>query len=149
MNCKDPSPAGACAMHHVAIQTADFCRAFWFYTELLGLSVVKAPFDFNHKRTLAWLDAGGVLIELYSVKEGWQPEPYCDRRLGADHIAFEFADLQAILDKLTRNGFTILKGPFLPPTGDPDQPCVAIVRGPDGEELELREPRGGDLSKER
>ena len=141
MSNESRSPIGVCKLHHVAIQTADFDRAFWFYTELLGLTVVKPPFNFKNKRTLTWLDAGGVLVELYSVKKNTQPEPYCDRRIGADHVAFMCLDLDAILDRLTRTNIKFLKGPFFPPTGDPDQPRVAFIEGPDGEELELREPQ--------
>jgi glyoxylase I family protein len=136
---KNKPSACICRLHHVAIQTKSFEQAFRFYTELLDLTVVRPPFRFKNQRTLAWLDGGSVLIELYSVKDGINPELYSDHRLGTDHIAFEVADMSSILARLTENGINIIKEPFLPPTGDPNQPLVAFIEGPDGEEIELRQ----------
>lgn len=126
-------------VNHVAIQTTDFDRSFRFYTELLGLAVVKEPFRFKGRRTLTMLDAGSILIELYSVKDGTEPQVYDDRRVGADHIAFEVDNLDALISHLRANGICVLKEPFLPPTGDINQPRVAFIEGIDGEEIELRE----------
>lgn len=133
-----------CRLHHVAIQTANFDRAFQFYTELLDLTVVKPPFNFKNKRIMAWLTAGNALIELYSVKKGTQPQPYNDQRVGADHIAFAVDDLDAILERLKENKITILKGPFIPP-GDKNQARVVFIEGPDGEEVELTELKEGEI----
>ncbi len=126
-------------IHHVALQTAHVDRAFEFYTELLGLSVVKKPFNFKDKRTLAWLNAGAITIELYNVKNGQVPQPYDDRRVGADHIAFEVQDLDVMLAHLRKHNVKVLKEPFTPPTDDSQQPRVAFIEGVDGEEIELRE----------
>lgn len=133
-----------CRLHHVAIQTASFGRAFQFYTELLGLSVVKPPFNFKNKRIMAWLDAGNALIELYSVKKGTQPQPYDDQRVGADHIAFAVDNMDALLELLKENKVTILKKPFIPP-GDKYQARVLFIEGPDGEEVELTELKESEI----
>jgi len=124
---------------HVAIQTAHFEQAFDFYTGLLGLKVVKAPFDFKGKRTLAWLDAISITIELYSIKKGEEAQPYDGHRVGADHIAFQVQNLDTILEHLKRHDIRILKEPFLPPTDDPRQLRIAFIEGVDGEEIELVE----------
>lgn len=126
-------------IHHVALQTAHFEKAFEFYTKLLGLRVVKEPFNFKGKRTLAWLDAGTITIELYSVKNDKIPQPYDDRRVGADHVAFEVQNLDNVLTHLRNHNVKVLKEPFKPPTDDAQQPRVAFIEGVDGEEIELRE----------
>jgi glyoxylase I family protein len=126
-------------IHHVALQTAHFEKAFEFYTKLLGLRVVKEPFNFKGKRTLAWLDAGTITIELYGVKNDRIPQPYDDRRVGADHIAFEVQNLDTVLSHLRKHNVKVLKEPFIPPNDDPQQPHVAFIEGVDGEEIELRE----------
>jgi glyoxylase I family protein len=125
-------------IHHVAVQTEDFDKAFDFYTELLGLQVIKKRFDYK-KRTLAWLDGGGIMIELFSIKSDETPQPYDDRHVGTVHIAFEVQDIDTIIAHLVKHDVKIIKPPFLPKTNDPYQPRVAFIEGPDGEEIEIRE----------
>jgi glyoxylase I family protein len=125
-------------IHHVAVQTANFEKAFKFYTETLGLKIQKEPFQFKG-RTLTWLDGGGIKIELFSIKAGKEPQKYDARRVGTDHIALEVKRLDDAISYLSERGVTILKEPFYPPTADPFQPRVAFIEGADGEEIELRE----------
>lgn len=127
------------SIHHIAIQTACFEKSFAFYTEILGLEVLKPPTIFKKKRTLAWINAGKIVIELYSVKYDEEPQAYDDRRVGTDHIAFEVRDLNHIVNYLREHGIKILRDPFLPTSNDIDQPRIAFIEGPDGEEIELRE----------
>jgi catechol 2,3-dioxygenase-like lactoylglutathione lyase family enzyme len=126
-------------IHHIALQTANFDKAFWFYSELLGLRLIKGPLNYKNTRTLAWLDAGSIMIELYSVKQGQVPQPYDDRRVGTDHIALEVDDLDALLRHLRKYNIKISREPFLPPTDEPNQPRIAFIEGADGEEIEIRE----------
>jgi hypothetical protein len=49
-------------------------------------------------------------------------------------------DLDEIVEHLKRNGVRIIRGPLIPPSGDPQQPRILFVEGPDGEELQFREP---------
>lgn len=125
-------------LHSIALQTASFEQSYKFYTEILGLRVVREPFQFK-TRKLAWLDAGSALIELYSMRHGETSVPYSDNRLGPDHIAFVVGDLDAMIYHLIENGVKIIKGPYVPPSGDPRQPRVLFAEGPDGEELQFRE----------
>jgi hypothetical protein len=88
---------------------------------------------------LVWLEAGGMLIELHSVKDGDEPQAYDGRQVGTMHIAFEVQDLDAVVAHLRGHNVKILKRPFLPQTDDPNQPRVSFIEGPDQEEIELRE----------
>ena len=129
------------SIHHICIQTLDFEKAFKFYTEAIGLPVLREPFDFKGVRRLAWLDAGSIIIELNSLKRGTKDRacPYSSFGLGPSHIAFEVDDLDPVIERLRAHNVPIVKPPFLPPTGDPHQPRVAFVEGPDGDHIELRE----------
>jgi len=124
---------------HVAIQTHDFQRSFAFYTELLGLRVLKAPFRFKGKRTLAWLDAGNILMELYSIKDGKTAQSYDSNRIGPDHIAFRVQNLDSILLKLRQNRINVIKDPFYPSLSDSPRERIVFIEGVDGEEIELVE----------
>lgn len=126
-------------LHHVALQTNCFDDAYNFYCHVLGLSVIKPPFNYKDKRMMAWFDIGGIQIELYSVKKGLIPEPYRDTSVGPTHIALEVEDIYQALSYLKEHDVKVLRDPFLPQSGDPDQPMVAFIEGPDGEEIELRE----------
>lgn len=128
-----------CALHSVAVQTASFDKAYRFYTEVLGLAVVREPFAFKTRR-LAWLHAGTVLLELYSTKERAAAVPYHQDGVGPDHLAFVVPDLDAMVERLRAHGVAVLKGPMVPPSGDPRQPRVLFAAGPDGEEIQFREP---------
>jgi catechol 2,3-dioxygenase-like lactoylglutathione lyase family enzyme len=127
-----------CTVHSVALQTASFEEAFDFYTSVLGLRVAREPFFFKTRR-LAWLDGGSVLIELYSGKEGVALGDHSQAHVGPDHIAFTVDDLDSMVEHLKSNGVTIIKGPYVPPSGDPAQPRVVFAEGPDGEEIQFRE----------
>lgn len=127
-------------LHSVAVQSADFERAFRFYTEVLALPVLREPYDFKGKRTLCWLDGGAALIELYSVKTGVQGRSWNETTLGTVNLAFQVADLDLTIQRIRMLGVRILREPFIPPTGDPLQPRCAFIEGPDGEEVLLREP---------
>jgi len=133
-------------MHHVAVHTDRFEDAYRFYTELLGLAVVKPPFDFAGKRTIAWIDAGNTMVELCSLKKGESAAAHLGNCVGAAHLAFECDDIHELVGRLETHGVVVRKPPFLPNTGDPRQPLVAFVLGPDGDEIELRErtTRGGE-----
>lgn len=135
-----PTPL-QCSVHSVAVQTADFEKALDFYVRILGLEVLRAPFQFK-TRQLAWLRGGPVQIELYSIRAGVSPEPYDDNRVGPDHIAFVTDDLDALVLYFSGQNVKILRGPLIPPSGDPKQPRVLFVEGPDGDELQFREPDG-------
>lgn len=132
-------PAPQCRLHSIAIQTTVFDQAYRFYTQVVGLTVVREPFRFK-TRTVAWLDGGGALIELYSVKEGVEPDSYNNRAVGPEHVAFEVDDLDAFQSVLMDYGCQIEKGPLLPPSGDPNQPRVLFAVGPDGDSIQFREP---------
>jgi catechol 2,3-dioxygenase-like lactoylglutathione lyase family enzyme len=134
-----PPAASVARIHSVAVQTRNFEDAYKFYTTVVGLPVVREPFRYK-TRLLAWLQAGPVLLELYSVKEGVEPVAYDTNRVGPDHIAFEVADLDGYVTHLAANDVRIVKGPLTPPSGDPHQPRVLFVEGPDGDEIQFREP---------
>lgn len=133
-----------CSLHSVAVQTSDFDTAYDFYTRVVGLAVVREPFKFK-TRTLAWLCAGPGLIELYSVRQGMEAQPYDGNGVGPDHLAFVTSDLDKFCEHLRRHNVTILRGPLVPPSGDPNQPRVLFVQGPDGDELLFREPEVGGV----
>jgi glyoxylase I family protein len=128
-----------CRMHSIAIQTDCFEQSYRFYTEIIGLSVIRELFAFK-TRTLAWLDAGAAQIELYSTKHGAAAEECGGQTNGIDHVAFAVDDLDGVMAVMDLHSVTITKGPLVPPSGDPRQPPILFVEAPEGTEIQFREP---------
>jgi len=87
-------------IHHIAIICSDYTKSKQFYTEILGLEIIREIYREergSHKLDLAL--NGQYIIELFSF-----PDP--PKRLsrpeatGLRHLAFEVEELEAILKKL-------------------------------------------------
>lgn len=87
-------------VHHIAIICSDYKKSKTFYTEVLGLEIMREIY--RKERDSYKLDLsmnGQYVIELFSF-----PEP--PKRLsrpeatGLRHLAFEVEDLEAVLEKM-------------------------------------------------
>ncbi|MCH6201804.1 VOC family protein [Aquiflexum sp. LQ15W] len=87
-------------IHHIAVICSDYTKSKQFYTEILGLEIIREIYceeRGSHKLDLAL--NGQYIIELFSF-----PNP--PKRLsrpeatGLRHLAFEVEELEAILKKL-------------------------------------------------
>jgi len=124
---------------HVAIQASDFEVALHFYHELLGFPVVQPAAQYK-TRTLCYLSAGNILIELYSAKSDGPPAiPYVANRGGLDHLSFRTRDLDAAIEALSGKGVKVIKKPFEVQAADGHPQRLAFIEGPDGQEIELRQ----------
>lgn len=121
--------------HHVALYTDDFPRLYAFYTETLGMAEVGRFAG----RPIAFLDAGGALIELAGDEA-----PAGPRGQGWSHLALEVADLEAAVAALEARGvaFHVPPEPFPP---EAPRCRIAFFRDPDGNLLELYQPLGARL----
>lgn len=126
-------------VHHVAVQTACLDLSIKFYTELFEAElVVRRPFK---RREMAWLRWGNLRLELFSVRSGEQLSGWDDCIPGPVHLAFEVENLNVFLDRAKRLGFGFHPShpePFVPPVSGASP--IAYLLGPDGEEVEVREP---------
>ena len=128
-------------LHHVAVQTAHFEQSLRFYIELLGAELlVRRPFK---RREMAWLKVGDVRLELFSTRsgEGERLQDWNDYIPGPVHLAIEVDDLDRFLQRAQEQGARFHPShqePFIPPA--PGAGRIAYLLGPDGEEVEIREP---------
>jgi catechol 2,3-dioxygenase-like lactoylglutathione lyase family enzyme len=125
------------ALHHVAVQTSDFDRAYHFFHHFLGLDVVSEPQVFKTRR-LCFLRAGAVEIELYSTKQTDCATPYSPTGLGPIHLAFSVDDLDSFLKRCHDHKVPIIKPPFELKSSDGAPTRLAFIEGPDGQEVEIR-----------
>ena len=122
-------------VHHVAIIASDYERSKHFYTEVLGLRIVREVY--REDRVSYKLDLGlegGVQIELFSF-----PDP--PRRVsnpeacGLRHLALAVADLDSEIARLA--SFDVVCEPVH--VDDFTGACFTFFRDPDDLPIELYE----------
>ena len=90
-------------VHHIAIICSDYNQSKHFYTQILGLTIIKETYreeQQSYKLDLAL--NGQYVIELFSFP---QPPKRVSRpeATGLRHLAFEVDDLNKALEVLTTN----------------------------------------------
>lgn len=81
-------------IHHIAIIVSDYAKSKHFYTEILGLDILKETF--REARNSYKLDLalnGQYIIELFSFPD-YVPRPSYPEALGLRHLAFEVDDIE-------------------------------------------------------
>jgi glyoxylase I family protein len=91
-------------VHHIAIICADYARSKAFYTEVLGLEIIREVY--RAERASYKLDLalnGQYIIELFSFPEP-PPRPSRPEAQGLRHLAFAVADVEAAIRRLEAHG---------------------------------------------
>ncbi len=119
---------------HTMIRVGDLQRSIDFYTQVLGMSLLRKK-DYPQGRfTLAFVGYGNEqdnsVIEL---THNWDTEQY-DLGEGFGHLAIEVDDVYQATDKIRDQGGEIIRaaGPM-----NAGSTIIAFVKDPDGYEIEL------------
>ena len=104
-------------LHHVCIGVEDIEQALKFYTEVLGLKVVRKIEIKGLKFPLIHLQAGESTIELRYVSEKEEG--------GLRHISLKVDDVDAVVEELKAKGIEFIRErpPFFK---DPDGVLIEI-----------------------
>ena len=92
------------SVHHIAIICTDYEVSKRFYTEVLGLEIIREVYRAareSYKLDLAL--KGLYVIELFSFPNP-ALRPSRPEAVGLRHLAFEVEDLDGVVTELTRNG---------------------------------------------
>ncbi|RIJ42601.1 methylmalonyl-CoA epimerase [Pontibacter oryzae] len=97
-------------VEHIGIAVKNFSEANALYTTLLGVEPYKTEHIASEAVNTSFFKIGGTKIELL---EGLTPDSaiskYIEKRgEGIHHIAFEVEDIYAEMERLKREGFTLL-----------------------------------------
>ena len=91
-------------LHHIALICSDYERSKAFYTELLGLRIIREvyrPERRSHKLDLAL--GGEYVLELFSFPEP-PPRPSYPEACGLRHLAFAVRDIEETIAALNKKG---------------------------------------------
>ncbi len=126
-------------MLHTMLRVGDLERSLAFYTELLGMRLLRKK-DFESGRfTLAFVGYGDesdhTVLEL---TYNWDTHHY-DLGNAFGHVALGVEDIYAACDELRRKGAKIVREPGPMKHGGTE---IAFIEDPDGYKIELIQIRG-------
>ena len=123
---------------HTMIRVGDLDRSIQFYTETLGMELLRKNDYPEGKFTLAFLGYGpeseSCVLEL---THNWDTDSY-DLGTGYGHIAIETNDVYAACEKIRQRGGNITREPGPMKHGTT---VLAFVEDPDGYKIELLGPK--------
>lgn len=94
-------------VHHIAIICTDYQRSKDFYTDVLGLQVIREVY--RQERDSYKLDLSlnsDYVIELFSFPSP-PPRPSKPEAAGLRHLAFAVDDIEAVVDELNEKGIAV------------------------------------------
>lgn len=119
---------------HTMLRVGDLPRSIEFYTEVLGMKLLRQKDYPDGKFTLAFVGYGdekdNTVIEL---THNWDTDSY-DMGSGFGHLAIEVDDVYKATDEIRNRGGKILRdaGPM-----NAGKTIIAFVEDPDGYQIEL------------
>ncbi|WP_194091348.1 lactoylglutathione lyase [Vibrio hibernica] len=119
---------------HTMVRVGDLDKSIEFYTNVLGMDLLRKSENAEYKYTLAFVGYGdesqGAVIEL---TYNWDTSEY-DLGTGYGHIALGFDDIYTTCDAIKAAGGLVTREPG-PVKGGTTH--IAFVKDPDGYMIEL------------
>jgi len=119
---------------HTMLRVGDLDRSISFYTDVLGMNLIRKSENAKYKYTLAFVGYGdesqGAVIEL---TYNWGQACY-DHGNAFGHIALETDDIYATCDAIKAKGGLVTREPGPVKGGST---VIAFVKDPDGYSIEL------------
>lgn len=119
---------------HAMLRVGDLQRAIDFYTEVLGMRLLRQSDNQEYKYTLAFVGYGDESDEtVLELTYNWGEAEY-DLGSAFGHIAIEVDDVYSACDKIRQKGGVISREPGPVKGGSTE---IAFVKDPDGYAIEL------------
>jgi lactoylglutathione lyase len=127
-------------IRHTMLRVKDLDESIKFYTEVMGMNLLRRRENEGGKYTLAFVGYGSeddsAVIEL---TYNWGRDEGYDLGNGYGHIAIGVPDIYGLCEKAKAAGYEVPRpaGPLK--HGGPDAAVIAFVKDPDGYMIELGE----------
>ena len=123
---------------HTMIRVGDLDRSIQFYTEVLGMHLLRRKDYPEGKFTLAFVGYGPELEEsVIELTYNWDTESY-DLGNGFGHIALGVDDIYEVCEAIRSKGGVVIREPGPMKHGTT---VIAFVKDPDGYAIELIETK--------
>ncbi len=123
---------------HTMVRVGDLDRSIQFYTETLGMQLLRRKDYPDGKFTLAFLGYGSESDNsVLELTHNWETDSY-DIGNGYGHIAIEVEDVYAACKKIKDCGGNVTREPGPMKHGNT---VLAFVDDPDGYKIELLGPK--------
>lgn len=127
-------------MLHTMLRVGDLDKSIQFYTEVMGMKLLRRNDNEEYRYTLAFVgyqeESEGTVLEL---THNWDTSEY-DLGTGYGHIALEVEDIYATCNVIENLKGKITRAPG-PVKGG--KTVIAFVEDPDGYKIELIEKKEG------
>ncbi|MED1203339.1 VOC family protein [Heyndrickxia acidicola] len=120
---------------HVGIQVKDLVTSIDFYTNVVGLELLKKEGHVDPAITLAFLGIEGEGEPLVEIIEGYNPNLPAEGKV--HHLAFTVEDIEAEIERVKEHGVTFVEEAV---TTLPNGAKYIFFYGPDGEWIEFFQP---------
>lgn len=126
---------------HTMIRVGNLERSLQFYTEVLGMKLLRKKDYPDGKFTNAFVGYGDESEQaVLELTHNWETESY-DLGNGYGHVALEVPDVYKACDEIKKRGGKVTReaGPMKHSTT-----ILAFVEDPDGYKIELLSPKRND-----
>lgn len=119
---------------HTMLRVGDLQRSIDFYTEVLGMSLLRKSENEAYRYTLAFLGYGDESdTTVLELTHNWDTSEY-DHGNAFGHIAIGIEDIYATCEAISAKGGDVYRAPGPVKGGST---VIAFVRDPDGYAIEL------------
>ena len=126
---------------HTMLRVRDLEKSIRFYTEVLGMKLLREKKYPTGRFTLAFVGYGQESeTTVLELTHNWDTDKY-DIGEGYGHIAIGVENIYATCEKITSNGGVITRAPGPMKHG---KTVIAFVEDPDGYKIELIEMASND-----
>lgn len=123
---------------HTMIRVGNLEKSIKFYTEILGMKLLRRKDYPDGKFTLAFVGYGDEKTSsVIELTHNWDTDTY-DMGNGFGHLAIEVDDVYAAAGKIREQGGKIIREPGPMNAGTT---IIAFVEDPDGYQIELLAPK--------